>query len=1061
MKKGQLTIFIILGLVIISIFGFVFFITVNLQKQEQQVQAEKLINEILQTTSLRFYVNQCTEKALQNGIDLITKQGGKIFPSQKGSIMKNTEKVYYQEAEKTYFVSYGILNGSLSLPKYPCKKGFTEYDNFANCGYFSSLSSPTASGSKKFDSMEIGAVNLPALCKDIKGGCDSKYERWDTAFSIQAQLEAYVSNYTKDCVEFENLVGVNNTYNITEGDVSTNITFSETSITANVNYPLVFAPAGSQPVIKLLNFQSIIQTRFKQAFYLARYSVINDVMSQFASTFDMKKGFEAMAEKRFGKNSGFNITIKKDIIEKNDLVTIIDAKADPRVPLKIQFMIQNRPPVLEYMNPIMPQKTDCGTFDVKALQERTLDLIPKAWDPDEDEIEFSYYGWLENYSEYMVVQGPEMANGCPNLVGQVNNYDEGYVEGPRRWSKGANGALSAYMTKDDTGFHNITIKVCDNSACDYQTVRIFIDDLFRVVVNKTNIYGNEKFSLEDPMEFTAEVQDLYKDSYTTANYKFDWTIDDVFLSRSYNGIFSQENKLNLPVGSYDISEIDNAYDSMKAADGNKLFRPSVDGISNKYLVTAFIESNGYREKNETAVYPLQCISYETTSPPYRPSYPYNTTNPYLSNHTCCKNDLIQPSTQNCFSEATYGSFASFSSNEYNTEYDDDNPSPITKTGVDVFAMQSSKTTWTSAPNNANNIFKRTFTRKCDGDRGNICVGNRYELFTLVKSCNDAPAGQTANCIGPPLAYTKSNSATSEEPNCGFYYDGTTFEKEIGLSNKDSCNPTPKCTDGPSATGYIDTPSSSAHWICTATCGAAGGPGGTGCIKTTAATCHNCYLDQTCKSSLGDFSPTTNSFNTGYSFEVKSFNTCGTGSCSLTTSYPKDSCKTDDILIDYRCVPEQNLALSGLPYSFQEQSCRILHEKPAVDEDSGALPNFEQNHNCVMYEESRCNQPVSGAAFCVNTESSTFSVQDFGPWYGVANGKRAEWYVEYYAENKWGSSYAETCEQHYVDYDLLDEEFCLRDISGAAWIDDKCCGDDYDSSLPPKKENVVNGACVFT
>ena len=110
--------FILLGIVIISIFGFVFFTTGQIARQRAEQQAEQIFAEIFETTSLKFYVSRCTERALSEGIDLISKQGGRIYPSQGGPESNNYEKVFLFEDKfrgKTYDVGYGILKENIPL----------------------------------------------------------------------------------------------------------------------------------------------------------------------------------------------------------------------------------------------------------------------------------------------------------------------------------------------------------------------------------------------------------------------------------------------------------------------------------------------------------------------------------------------------------------------------------------------------------------------------------------------------------------------------------------------------------------------------------------------------------------------------------------------------------------------------------------------------------------------------------------------------------------------------------------------------------------------------------
>ncbi|MBN2420798.1 hypothetical protein JXB27_00805 [Candidatus Woesearchaeota archaeon] len=1051
MKKGQLTIFIILGLVIISIFGFVFFATVNIQRQEQRAQAERVINEILQTTSLRFYVNQCTEKALQNGIDLLSKQGGKIFPEQRGSLMlpESSEKAFQgREGDKIYLISYGILNGSSSLPKYPCSSDQHEYDTNAFCAY--------SSQNKRFDNWAlIGKINLPALCKDFKSGCDSRYAKWDTRFSVQAQLENYISDYVKDCVDFESLVGINSSYNITEGEISTTISMTGSEVKAKVDYPLVFAPIGSQPVVRLLNFQSSISTRFKEAYYFARYAVVNDVTSPAAATFNIKTGTEEAIKKKHGENSGFVVDVQKNIMGRDYLVKITDTKADPAFPLTVQFLVQNRPPVLDYLEGDLPREI-CDTYDMKRIQEKTAEISPSAFDPDEDEISFSYSGWLEDYDEFLVVQSTTTPESlCPDVVQQISFYAD--KESERRWERDSdfrkNGKAKAELTDDDVGFHKFNITVCDASLCDYQEIRIFVDDIIRVVVEKANIFGTEQFSLEDPMIFIARVQDLYKDYIGTSTYEFLWTIEDPNFLRSYTDL-PKEEKLILPVNDNGIGTIAKSYNDMKI-DGISLFRKN-----NQYFFHASVDAGGYEEESSTEAIPIQCIPFTgtTTSPPY----PYNTTNPYVSDHLCCNPTTNEPYSSSaskiCFDEATYGTFASFDLDKYKNEYDTANslisnptsqgfsspytdlPNAVEEMQEDLLNGEESDKTKLASSESVNDIIKRQFTRKCDGTRGNICVGSMTETFSIFKNCveTNPVAGQTGTCYGPSKIYTKTETSPSTSPlYCVHDYSGTTLERELGITEEITCTLNTLCVlNNNDANGYVS--SISGHYLCNATCSSAG------CTRTQPNICHNCYEDQTCSSDIGNFLPANPTYDMGHKITVRSFTSCSVGECGLTTLTDySDVCLDSETIRDYYCVSQNNIGESSKPYLYSDKKCIDFpnHEKQAEDEDDSKIPDAahpSEKHNCIQYEVSTCITISNGPDFCKSPDALTTTTFTDGHWYGEKPGDSSpkHWYREYYEKNNVGNVYiAETCEIEYYDFDDLDPQFCTS--AGGSWVDESC------------------------
>ncbi|HME87008.1 MAG TPA: hypothetical protein VKE88_01200, partial [Candidatus Nanoarchaeia archaeon] len=713
-KRAQLTPFIIVGIVIITIFGFVFFATGQVQQAQSEQQAEKIASEIVQTTPLRFYVNLCTEKALRSAVDILGKQGGKVFPSQNGSIMKRNEKAFlYKEADTTYFVGYGILNNNVPLPQYPCKLGFTNYDlPPAYCEYIST--------NTKFNRLDLGMPNLPELCKDARSGCSISEQGFNPQFSVQAELEGYVSAYVKDCVDFESIIGINQTYDVTEGDVFTNISMSDKSISANVNFPLVIAVQGTQPVIQFISFESTTQTRFKLLYGLVKSALKREVSSSTAPGFKFTQGFLELAQEQLGNNHGFVITKRENVSFYDDFIQIIDTQSDPTQQLVFQFVVENRPPILNYIDPRAKTKTDCGDFDYIAIQDKPITLPISWFDTEEDGVTISVFGWLEEYNETNIV--PEEFTGCPIPIVQKKIFND--IPLQRRWKTTDDGTnaktLSTQLFADDIGPHQFVVQVCDAQYCDNQTVRVLVDDLIKVTVDKKNEYGGGIFSTEDPFTFTAKIQDIYN----PGAYKFSWVIRNALGA----DVFTDETEgteLKIPTSTYSIINIHKAFQS------NPLFE-----LGKKYTVVGkVVQAGQFESENKTDIIPQACVSYTSVTSPR--SFPYNTSDPYLSTHACCAADnTLKPTSATCFTETTYGTFKSFNLNQYQTAYDALLPSDkvngvnptsskiftgfSTALGSDPIATLKSATV---VSDNSNDIIQRSFERKCDGTRGNICVGN--------------------------------------------------------------------------------------------------------------------------------------------------------------------------------------------------------------------------------------------------------------------------------------------------------------------------------------------------
>ena len=106
-KRGQVTIFIILGIIILASVVLVFYLTGDSLVK----QSEEKVN--IETKPLKNYVSDCLEKVGNEGLTLIGKQGGVISPVNY--------RLY--ENDKVNYLCYASNDYSLCSNLYPNLKG--------------------------------------------------------------------------------------------------------------------------------------------------------------------------------------------------------------------------------------------------------------------------------------------------------------------------------------------------------------------------------------------------------------------------------------------------------------------------------------------------------------------------------------------------------------------------------------------------------------------------------------------------------------------------------------------------------------------------------------------------------------------------------------------------------------------------------------------------------------------------------------------------------------------------------------------------------------------------
>src|SRR3989344_269953 len=82
-KKGQVTVFIIVGLIIFFIFLGLLQLSTRLQKQQLIKIKEGIYSDIFTKEALRIYVDRCLRDGMEQGLILLGKQG-RIWNDQLG-----------------------------------------------------------------------------------------------------------------------------------------------------------------------------------------------------------------------------------------------------------------------------------------------------------------------------------------------------------------------------------------------------------------------------------------------------------------------------------------------------------------------------------------------------------------------------------------------------------------------------------------------------------------------------------------------------------------------------------------------------------------------------------------------------------------------------------------------------------------------------------------------------------------------------------------------------------------------------------------------------------------
>ncbi len=820
-KRGQFTIFVVLGIVLIAAFAFMLFARNIVVQTQLQNKADNIINQVLQTSSIEHYVTSCVNRVTDEAVVRLGLQGGVLYDYQGGIISEGLEGEQFLPFEhngSVYKVNYGLrINRNNTCfdanpPGYPLwdtdisavKTAYWLRNGFgANC------------------SMNTGAFGYPELPKlcDPNGpnrhlvsarfnyscGGNSSYG----TNSIQFQLTEYISNKTAECVDFsifEDVFG----YNISVvNKPETIVTFGSSGFTVETFYPFIVK-------VGLANVESFARFEVKKNYRLKElHEFIVRVLRSEASDYEFALDLDYL-NVFGGDDARIQVIVKPNSCFAcingffDEIVQVIDnASSINGKPFVFQFAVENRIPVLDFID------EGWGSHNIQVMQGFEIDFTPEGYDSDDNLINYSYRGWKENFDSSFNIS---CCIAASNSASCITCVDDDYSVEPKNWSLSdeflASKQNASYLTVfEDTGLHHVTIMVEDEEGLkDWQNVSILVFDLPVAVINLSNDYsdiGNGNASKEDPYFLDASLSH----SYLSPLESFRWSDDKEPFEITTPDLIQE-----IPDGGYSIGNIVPL----------NFFRLGYHNI------TLEVYSNGMwiypPDKKEIEVF--DCLPHRSAVD----SYPYGIE--FQSNHTCCSDAVGSWGTITggniCYEESQ------FSCRPIQKEYGSaslaiqDDAAGLTSPRL--VTITSPIGNFLTDPKLANDIFKRVYTQECSGNRGNVCSGTVTDVWTPeTPGCNDfnSSNGETESCQGPCNPFD-SNCNNIDCPDfntgsgCYNYNPGYSFEKDflsVGTATG-ICNPNAE-RSSISNNGYDD----GAGWFdCTATCN-----GGT-CNNTRSQDC---------------------------------------------------------------------------------------------------------------------------------------------------------------------------------------------------------------------------------
>ncbi len=503
-KRGQITVFIILGIILLFTAIMVYQITVTLNKSKLDTEKQKILNKLLQPAAMNIYVDDCLRDNLKEGLKLLGQQGGKFWVGQPGGYAEfsnlegKTAPDPYQEKESVD-VAYGLAYYPAEpANKYPC----------------------------------TGNPPAPAFCQYVFPNLKAKYSFGSLSgagiFEIETSLGNYLSDTTAVCIEKalnEKMLAGKAELKIDEAKVV--VSLQSSGVQVEAMYPLILS-YGKEKIGAQQKFSFAYPGRYKDFFGGVSELLYNDIhfldfdlQEDYSNKeFDYQSDFDTESQCKKQENSnpsketylckGYNHLSQWGIQVTRQGELFIFESADPELQIEgknyfFQLYRQNRPPVLDYISQ-WPTKAYDYLIIPGDEKRGLLNLTATAKDPDEDKITYLFSG--EDFNQF------ELKDSKEKLI-QADTKTEDYTAVQKE----------GFIENITSPIKTVMVKAFDEDGlADWQEVRILVEKEPKINLKILSPYSDIKefqTSLEDPVFVEVEYPEtLSKTGSTESTLEF-------------------------------------------------------------------------------------------------------------------------------------------------------------------------------------------------------------------------------------------------------------------------------------------------------------------------------------------------------------------------------------------------------------------------------------------------------------------------------------------------------------------------------------------------------------
>ncbi|NJL44469.1 MAG: hypothetical protein HC945_04120, partial [Nitrosarchaeum sp.] len=652
--RAQVTIFALLGIVLLIIIGAALFIRNALLEAQLAEQAGTLAQQFSENENVKTHIQHCIGTILRKATEDLTTQGGILYTHQGGntpynpSELGNTHiKVLHENV--LYNVTYGLKgNDGIRLPLAPLAYSGAHYPapNITIQDMNAYYLRPTVY--HRYDGY-YGDITLPKLCNSTGpnriGGAGTTVRTfttcepfsynpfYDNTPTLQDTLARYLEASIPHCInltEYADRYGSNIT---ATAPPKANITYTDETIIATLTYPLSVRLA-TDDFTTTATFTTELPIRLKLI-----YEIATRILKEESKTLDFSLTDDTQIILDHYNAKDIEIHYLKDICGQtgacqgraahDDALLLIDHTSLLSSGKKLTLItaIEDRPPVLDWIH-IAPDVP----YHATAVGGETLTITPQAIDPDEGPVTITYEGWGQNHTDLFMcteAQTIDALRACTQRA--ANTPQTPWMSSAIYQSTGTRAELDTQET--DQGYHTLTITAHDDSGkTDHQEIHIIIYPLPQAQASGWHPNPSlppDQLSLEDPYCFDARGSQASFGSLT----RYTWTI----AGQDYDGAL-----ICLPAYTYDIADIKNL-----------LAQPFLPYVGTTHEARLVVQSETFYSSPATWTTRVQeCLPLTGTDNPY----PYNNSDGYLSNRPCCNQGSYASTATPCYQESLTGPY---------------------------------------------------------------------------------------------------------------------------------------------------------------------------------------------------------------------------------------------------------------------------------------------------------------------------------------------------------------------------------------------------------------------